>query len=312
MSKEQQPKPTDCRNCGKPHLLMDDDAGSHRWETMLCTKCYSSLPAKPAKTCLCVFQRPEVAIADNCPVHSKNEAKEYGDAEGAEEEFNEPTGSFIFAQTDLLQRKLLPDGEYYHYSDVCVMLKRYRAKYASRTPSPVKGAGVDYTEGHWSKQFYPVLINFKEGKINENGVISWLQNLVFKPIAELVPDGEEEAIRYALQKCIDYFNQSSKETVAQVYDRCIAARDGYERTPSQGDEGVGDFEVKRMKNGRGESHLLVIVDAAVPDIHIGSVFIVPFAEGFKDPIKVRLQIDEKGVPKTANNKFAIVTEYIYE
>jgi len=73
-----------------------------------------------------------------------------------------------------------------------------------------------------------------------------------------------------------------------------------------------EFKVERLKNGRGESHLVVITSPAIEDICIGSCIIVPYAEGFKDPIKVLLQVDEKGFPKRANNKFAIVLEYIYE
>jgi hypothetical protein len=70
--------------------------------------------------------------------------------------------------------------------------------------------------------------------------------------------------------------------------------------------------VQRLTNGRGDSHLVIITDPAVEDIHIGTVVIVPYAEGFKDPIKVQLYIDENGLPKRANKKFAIVSEYIYE
>lgn len=73
-----------------------------------------------------------------------------------------------------------------------------------------------------------------------------------------------------------------------------------------------EFEVKRLKNGRGNSHLVVITEPAIEDVHIGTVVIVPYAEGFKDPVKVRLQTDEKGLPKRANERFAIVSEYLYE
>lgn len=73
-----------------------------------------------------------------------------------------------------------------------------------------------------------------------------------------------------------------------------------------------EFEVKRLKNGLGHSHLVVITDPAIEDIHIGTVVIVPYADGFKDPIKVLLQTDTKGIPKIANEKFGIVTKYIYE
>lgn len=77
-------------------------------------------------------------------------------------------------------------------------------------------------------------------------------------------------------------------------------------------EEVKEFEVRRLTNGYGHSHLVVITDEAVPDMHIGTVVIIPYAEGFKDPIKVELQIDEKGSIKTFRSKFGIVTNYIYE
>lgn len=73
-----------------------------------------------------------------------------------------------------------------------------------------------------------------------------------------------------------------------------------------------EFELKRMTNGRGHSHLLVVTEPAIEDIEIGTVVIIPYADGFKDPCKVKLQVDENGIPKRANKKFGIVTEYIYE
>jgi hypothetical protein len=73
-----------------------------------------------------------------------------------------------------------------------------------------------------------------------------------------------------------------------------------------------EFKVKRLKNGMGHSHLLAVTDEACEDIHIGTVVIIPYADGFKDPIKVLLQVDGNGVPKRANKKFAIVSKYIYE
>jgi hypothetical protein len=73
-----------------------------------------------------------------------------------------------------------------------------------------------------------------------------------------------------------------------------------------------EFEVKRLTNGRGESHLVVITEPAIEDIAIGTVVIVPYADGFKDPKAVILQVDDKGSPKRANDKFAIVNEYVYE
>jgi len=73
-----------------------------------------------------------------------------------------------------------------------------------------------------------------------------------------------------------------------------------------------EFEVKRMTNDRGESHLLVVTEPAIEDVAIGSVVIVPYADGFMDPKAVILQVDDKGSPKRANGKFAIVNEYLYE
>ena len=73
-----------------------------------------------------------------------------------------------------------------------------------------------------------------------------------------------------------------------------------------------EFEVTRLTNGRGNSHLVVITEPAIEDIHIGTVVIIPYAEGFKDPVKVRLQTNENGLPIRANEKFGIVNEYIYE
>jgi len=73
-----------------------------------------------------------------------------------------------------------------------------------------------------------------------------------------------------------------------------------------------EFGVQKLTNGRGNKHLVVITEPAIADILIGSVIIVPYAEGFKDPIKVILQVDDNGSPKRANDKFAIVNEYIYE
>ena len=73
-----------------------------------------------------------------------------------------------------------------------------------------------------------------------------------------------------------------------------------------------EFKVKKLTNGMGHKHLVVVTDEAISDIHIGTVVIVPYAEGFKDPSKVILQVDSKGVPKTANGKFGIVLKYIYE
>jgi len=73
-----------------------------------------------------------------------------------------------------------------------------------------------------------------------------------------------------------------------------------------------EFSVIKMQNGYGHNHLLVITEPAVEDVHIGSVAIIPYAEGFIDPISVKLLVDKNGLPQLANKKFAIVLEYIYE
>lgn len=73
-----------------------------------------------------------------------------------------------------------------------------------------------------------------------------------------------------------------------------------------------EFEVKRLINGRGHSHLVVITEEALEDVHIGTVVIIPHAEGFKDPVRVVLQVDQQGLPKRVNKRFAIVLKYIYE
>jgi len=46
--------------------------------------------------------------------------------------------------------------------------------------------------------------------------------------------------------------------------------------------------------------------------YIGTVVIIPYANGFVDPIKVVLQVDENGIPKRANEVFGIVLKYIYK
>ena len=73
-----------------------------------------------------------------------------------------------------------------------------------------------------------------------------------------------------------------------------------------------EFKIKKLTNGMGHKHLVVITEPAIEDVSIGTVVIVPYAEGFKDPVKVVLQMDKNGQPIRANEKFAIVSEYIYD
>lgn len=62
----------------------------------------------------------------------------------------------------------------------------------------------------------------------------------------------------------------------------------------------------------GNSNLLAVIEECVPDIHIGTVIIVPYAQGFKDPLKALLQVDEIGMPLRINEDFAIVSKFIYD
>lgn len=71
-----------------------------------------------------------------------------------------------------------------------------------------------------------------------------------------------------------------------------------------------EYKVKRLKNGRGHSHLVVITEPAIEDVKIGTAVIIPYAEGFCDPQKVLLLVDENGSPILANGEFGIVTEFI--
>jgi len=73
-----------------------------------------------------------------------------------------------------------------------------------------------------------------------------------------------------------------------------------------------EYEVERLTNRMGHSHLVVITEPAIEDVHIGTVVIVPYADGFKDPKKVVLQLNDKGLPMRANKKFTLVSKYIYE
>ncbi len=72
------------------------------------------------------------------------------------------------------------------------------------------------------------------------------------------------------------------------------------------------FEVKKFTNGMGHKHLVVITQENIEDQEIGTVIIIPYAEGFKQPTSVVLQTDENGLPMLANEKFGIILQYIYE
>lgn len=71
------------------------------------------------------------------------------------------------------------------------------------------------------------------------------------------------------------------------------------------------FEVKRISNNSGISNLTIIIDEAIPDVYIGSILLVPFVLGYRDPIKVKVKVDETGKPIATNIRTCIVTEYIY-
>lgn len=73
-----------------------------------------------------------------------------------------------------------------------------------------------------------------------------------------------------------------------------------------------EFDVKRMTNGRGRSNLLAIISEGLDGVCIGDAVLVPYIDGYKDPIKVVLYVDEREKPLRANNKFAIACEFIWE
>jgi len=72
------------------------------------------------------------------------------------------------------------------------------------------------------------------------------------------------------------------------------------------------FEVTELTNGLGHKHLTVIIEPAIVDVEIGTVLIVPYAEGFRKPEKVSLYLNENNEPLTTNTKFAVVEKYIHE
>lgn len=70
------------------------------------------------------------------------------------------------------------------------------------------------------------------------------------------------------------------------------------------------FNVFRAKDGRGVSNLLLVIDEAIADVHIGSALLVPIADGFKDPVAVKVIVDNNGVPFRSNINTCAVIEYI--
>lgn len=77
-------------------------------------------------------------------------------------------------------------------------------------------------------------------------------------------------------------------------------------------ETTGVFPVIRLTNGAGHSNLMIVTEEAIPDVFIGSVLLVPVAQGYKDPTQVRVIIDDGGRPVATNLRTCIVAEYIYK
>lgn len=84
------------------------------------------------------------------------------------------------------------------------------------------------------------------------------------------------------------------------------------KPPAQGIEWMElkEFPVQRMSNHNGQSNLVVILEPAIEDVEIGRLIQVPYVNGYKDPVKVVLMVDEKGEP-LRNGDFAIPEKYIY-
>ena len=72
-----------------------------------------------------------------------------------------------------------------------------------------------------------------------------------------------------------------------------------------------EFKVFRSTNSRGHNNLLAIVEQGVPDVYIGTAIIIPYAQGFIDPVAVILKVNEQNVPIRLNNHFADVVKYVY-
>lgn len=73
-----------------------------------------------------------------------------------------------------------------------------------------------------------------------------------------------------------------------------------------------EYKLERLSNGRGHSNLLAIIEEAVPDGQMGTAIVVPYVNGYKDPVKAILQVDDKGMPLRSSTGLAIVSDFIYE
>lgn len=73
-----------------------------------------------------------------------------------------------------------------------------------------------------------------------------------------------------------------------------------------------EFSLKRMSNGAGHSNLLAIIKKGIEDIEIGDAIIVPYPQGYVDPIKAILQVDDNEYPIRIDGRFAKVVSFIYE
>lgn len=81
--------------------------------------------------------------------------------------------------------------------------------------------------------------------------------------------------------------------------------------PVKSEERTGIFSVQRLTNGSGHSNLTIITEEAIPDVYIGSLLLVPFVHGYKDPEKVKVLLDENGKPVATKLRTCIVVEYFF-
>ena len=111
----------------------------------------------------------------------------------------------------------------------------------------------------------------------------------------------------------DFVDSGKYPKLNDKMDKLSSESAFYQRILKQLDDGKAkqEFEVKRLTNHSGNSHLIVITHPAIEKIEIGTVVIIHYADGFIDPKKVILAVDNKGMPLRVNEKFAMVTKYIY-